>query len=199
MDCAANTEFSYKFLDGIPMGDAKRLEGFLFPDTYEFYQGMTPEAAIDIFLKTFHSKLTAEMWQIADQKKLSMREVVNIASMIEKEAANDDERAIIASVIYNRMKAGMPLGIDATIQYVLPEHKETLTDEDLKIDSPYNTRTNKGLPPTPIASPGMASITAALKPAVTNYYYYALDQATGKHKFFTNSSAFNAFVATQSY
>ena len=93
----------------------------------------------------------------------------------------------------------MPLGIDATIQYVLPEHKETLTDEDLKIDSPYNTRTNKGLPPTPIASPGMASITAALKPAVTNYYYYALDQATGKHKFFTNSSAFNAFVATQSY
>ena len=199
MDCAANTEFSYKFLDGIPMGDAKRLEGFLFPDTYEFYQGMTPEAAIDIFLKTFHSKLTAEMWQIADQKKLSMRDVVNIASMIEKEAANDDERAIIASVIYNRMKAGMPLGIDATIQYVLPEHKETLTDDDLKIDSPYNTRTNKGLPPTPIASPGMASITAALKPAVTNYYYYALDQATGKHKFFTNSSAFNAFVATQSY
>ncbi|MGI5978603.1 MAG: endolytic transglycosylase MltG [Oscillospiraceae bacterium] len=199
MDCAANTEFSYKFLEGIPMGDAKRLEGFLFPDTYEFYQGMTPEAAIDIFLKNFHSKLTAEMWQIAEQKNLSMRDVMNIASMIEKEAANDDERAIIASVIYNRMKANMPLGIDATIQYVLPEHKETLTDADLSIDSPYNTRKNKGLPPTPIANPGIASITATLKPAVTNYYYYALDSATGKHKFFTNSSAFNSFVATQSY
>ena len=198
-DCAANTQFSYKFLDDIPMGDAKRLEGFLFPDTYEFYQGMTPEAAIDTFLKNFHSKLTAEMWSIAKAKNLSMQDVMNIASMIEKEAANDDERAIIASVIYNRMKAGMPLGIDATIQYVLPTHKEKLSDEDLKIDSPYNTRTNKGLPPTPIANPGMSSITAALKPATTNYYYYALDSATGKHRFFTNSGAFNAFVATQSY
>lgn len=199
MDCAANTEFSYKFLDGIPMGDAKRLEGFLFPDTYEFYQGMTPEAAIDIFLKTFHSKLTAEMWKIAEQRHLSMRDVVNIASMIEKEAANDDERTIIASVIYNRMNAGMTLGIDATIQYVLPEHKETLSDEDFNLDSPYNTRKYKGLPPTPIASPGMTSITAALKPATTNYYYYALDEAAGKHRFFTNASAFNAFTATQGY
>ena len=198
-DCAANTEFSYKFLDGIPMGDAKRLEGFLFPDTYEFYQGMTPEAAIDTFLKNFHEKLTAEMWDISESKNLSMRDVMNIASMIEKEAANNDERAIIASVIYNRMKAGMPLGIDATIQYVLPEHKEKLSDEDLKIDSLYNTRTHKGLPPTPIANPGMSSITAALKPATTNYYYYALDSATGKHRFFTNSSAFNAFVASQKY
>lgn len=199
MDCAANTEFSYKFLDGIPMGDAKRLEGFLFPDTYEFYQGMTPEAAIDIFLKNFHLKLTAEMWQIAEQKNLSMRDVTNIASMIEKEAANNDERAIIASVIYNRIKAGMTLGIDATIQYALPEHKETLSEEDLDLDSPYNTRKNKGLPPTPIANPGIPSITAALKPAATNYYYYALDEATGKHRFFTNSNAFKAFVATQSY
>jgi len=199
MDCAANTEFSYKFLEDIPMGDAKRLEGFLFPDTYEFYQGMTPEAAIDIFLKNFHLKLTAEMWQLAQNKNLSMRDVMNIASMIEKEAANNDERPIIASVIYNRIKAGMTLGIDATIQYALPEHKETLSEEDLNLNSPYNTRKNKGLPPTPIANPGSPSITAALKPAVTNYYYYALDEATGKHKFFTNSSAFNAFVATQNY
>lgn len=199
MNCAANEEFGYKFLEGIPLGDAKRLEGFLFPDTYEFYQGMTPEAAIDTFLQIFHYKLTAEMWDLANAKGLSMRDIVNIASMIEKEAADDNERAQIASVIYNRLKANMPLGIDATIQYALPEHKEQLTADDLAIDSPYNTRKVTGLPPTPIANPGMPSITAALKPATTNYYYYALDTATGKHKFFNSASEFNAFVATQNY
>ena len=199
MDCAANTEFNYKFLENIPLGEASRLEGFLFPDTYEFYQGMTPEAAIDTFLQIFHYKLTAEMWDLAEAKGLTMREIVNIAAMIEKEAANDDERAIIASVIYNRIKVSMPLGIDATIQYILPEHKETLTAEDFEIDSPYNTRKNVGLPPTPIANPGFPSIMAALKPAVTDYLYYALDTATGTHKFFKNAADFNAFVATQNY
>jgi UPF0755 protein len=199
MDCAANTQFSYKFLEGIPLGDSKRLEGFLFPDTYEFYQGETPEATIDTFLQIFHNKLTAEMWSIAEAKGLSMRDIVNIASMIEMEAANDTERAQIASVIYNRISSKMPLGVDATIQYILPEHETTLTTEDLAIDSPYNTRLHTGLPPTPISNPGMASITAALKPASTKYYYYALDKATGTHKFFTNSGDFNAFVATQKY
>ncbi len=199
MDCAANTQFSYKFLDNIPLGDSKRLEGFLFPDTYEFYQGETPEATIDTFLQIFHNKLTAEMWDIASAKGLSMRDIVNIASMIEKEAANDTERAEIASVIYNRISSKMPLGVDATIQYILPEHETVLTTADLAIESPYNTRLHTGLPPTPIANPGMASITAALKPASTKYYYYALDKATGTHKFFTNSGDFNAFVATQKY
>ena len=199
MQCAANTEFNYKFLENIPLGDASRLEGFLYPDTYEFYEGETPEATIDTFLQIFHYKLTAEMWTLAESKSISMRDAVNIASMIEKEAANDDERATIASVIYNRLKANMPLGIDATIQYALPEHKETLTEEDLKLDSPYNTRLYTGLPPTPIANPGFPSIMAALKPATTNYLYYALDTATSTHRFFTNASEFNAFVATQNY
>jgi len=199
MNCAANTEFNYKFLESIPLGDATRLEGFLFPDTYEFYEGETPEATIDTFLQIFHYKLTAEMWDLAETKGLTMRDIVNIASMIEKEAANDDERATIASVIYNRLKANMALGIDATIQYALPEHKEELTQEDLELDSPYNTRKNVGLPPTPIANPGFASITAALKPATTTYLYYALDTATGTHKFFKNAAEFNAFVATQDY
>ena len=199
MECAANTEFNYKFLENVPLGDASRLEGFLFPDTYEFYQGMTPEAAIDTFLQIFHYKLTAEMWTLAEAKNLTMRDIVNIASMIEKEAANDDERATIASVIYNRLKANMPLGIDATIQYTFAEHKETLTAEDFEIDSPYNTRKYTGLPPTPIANPGFPSITAALKPATTDYLYYALDTATGTHKFFKTAAEFNAFVATQNY
>lgn len=199
MDCAANEEFSYRFLENVPLGDASRLEGFLFPNTYEFYQGMTPEAAIGTFLQIFHKKLTAEMWELAEAKGLSMRDVVNIASMIEKEAANDGERKIIASVIFNRLKAGMPLGIDATILYDMPERKEKLTAEDFQRDTPYNTRMYTGLPPTPIANPGIASIMAVLKPETTNYTYYALDTATGTHKFFTNASDFNAFVATQSY
>ena len=199
INCAANTEFNYKFLEDIPLGDATRLEGFLFPDTYEFYEGETPEATIDTFLQIFHYKLTAEMWALAAAKGLTMRDIVNIASMIEKEAANNDERATISSVIFNRLNTSMALGIDATIQYALPEHKVELTQADLEIDSPYNTRKYIGLPPTPIANPGFASIMAALKPATTTYLYYALDTATVTHKFFKNASEFNAFVATQDY
>lgn len=199
MECAANYQFGYAFLEGIEYGDARRLEGFLFPDTYEFYQGMTADAAIDKFLQTFHYKLTAEMWELAEAKGLTMREIVTIASMVEKEAANDDERATIAGVIYNRLNANMYLGIDATVQYALPERKAVLTYDDLGIDSPYNTYKNLGLPAGPIASPGMPSINAAFKPASHNYYYYALDEASGTHRFFTNSSEHDAFVKTQSY
>lgn len=199
MECAANHEFSYSFLDGIPFGDARRLEGFLFPDTYEFYQGMTPEAAIDKFLQTFHYKLTQEMLDLANQKGLTIWQIVNIASMIEKEAANDEERAAIAGVIYNRLNSGMYLGIDATIQYVLPERKALLTVDDLAIDSPYNTYKNLGLPSGPIANPGMPSIMAALKPATHGYYYYALDEQSGSHRFFASAGEHKAFVKTQSY
>ena len=119
--------------------------------------------------------------------------------MIEKEAANDDERAMIAAVIYNRIAAGMPLQIDSTIMYVLPEHKDVLTVEDTKIDSPYNTYQNTGLPPTPIANPGLASIKATLSPESTKALYYALDSESGTHKFFTSYGEFQAFVAKQSY
>ncbi|MEG0876654.1 MAG: endolytic transglycosylase MltG, partial [Oscillospiraceae bacterium] len=191
MQCAATDEFAYSFLKDIPLGDASRLEGFLFPDTYEFYQGMTPHAAIDTFLQIFNKRLTKEMLELSAARGFTIQQTLNVASMIEKEAANDAERAKIASVIYNRLKSNMPLGIDATIQYALPEHKEVLTAEDLAIDSPYNSRKYPGLPPTPVANPGMASIMAALKPEATNLYYYALDMATKTHKFFTNAGEFN--------
>ena len=199
MDAAANYSYNYSFIDQSMQGDAKRLEGFLFPDTYEFYQGMQASSAINKFLENFHDRLTAEMLEKADERGMTMQEVVTVASMIEKEAANDDERAMIAAVIYNRIEAGMPLQIDSTIMYVLPEHKDVLTVEDTKIDSPYNTYQNKGLPPTPIANPGLASIKAALSPASTQALYYALDAESGTHKFFTNYGEFQAFVAKQSY
>ena len=199
MDAAANYSYNYSFIDQSMQGDAKRLEGFLFPDTYEFYQGMQASSAINKFLENFHDRLTAEMLEKADERGMTMQEVVTVASMIEKEAANDDERAMIAAVIYNRIAAGMPLQIDSTIMYVLPEHKDLLTVEDTKIDSPYNTYQNKGLPPTPIANPGLASIKATLSPASTQALYYALDAESGTHKFFTNYGEFQAFVAKQSY
>ena len=119
--------------------------------------------------------------------------------MIEKEAADDEERADIASVIYNRLRADMVLGIDATILYIHPEHEGAPTEEMLKEKSPYNTRRSAGLPPTPICNPGLASFQAALTPSQTDYYYYALDTDTGRHRFFTNEEEFNAFVATQNY
>ena len=199
MDAAANYSYNYSFIDQSMQGDAKRLEGFLFPDTYEFYQGMQASSAINKFLENFHDRLTAEMLEKADERGMTMQEVVTVASMIEKEAANDDERAMIAAVIYNRIEAGMPLQIDSTIMYVLPEHKDVLTVEDTKIDSPYNTYQNKGLPPTPIANPGLASIKATLSPASTQALYYALDAESGTHKFFTSYGEFQAFVAKQSY
>lgn len=199
MESAANDKFNYSFLEGMEEGDATRLEGFLFPDTYEFYVGMQASSAINKMLETFYYKQTADMLKQASDMNMSMREIVNVASLIEKEAANDAERALIASVIYNRIYAGMQLGLDASVLYEYPDHEGAPTAEMLQTDSPYNTRIRTGLPPTPICNPGMASITAALNPESTGYYYYALDTATGEHRFFTNETEFNNFVATQDY
>jgi len=199
MDAAANATFTYSFLEGIEKGDASRLEGFLFPDTYEFYEGMPASSAINRLLEGFYYKLTAEMIEWQEESGLTMRQIVTIASMIEKEAANDDERAYIASVIYNRLNNDWPLQIDSTTLYEYPDHNGAPTAEMLEKDSPYNTRINTGLPPTPICSPGYASIRAALRRADTKYYFYALDLETGTSKFFTSSSEFDAFVATQNY
>lgn len=199
MDAAANATFNYSFIDPDELGNAYRLEGFLFPDTYEFYVGMQASSAINKMLENFYYKQTEEMLQRAEELGLSMRDIVNIASLIEKEAANDEERPIIASVIYNRLAAGTPLGIDASILYLYPDHEGGPTAEMLAQDSPYNTRMYAGLPPTPISNPGIASINAALYPISSDYFYYALDTETGTHRFFNNSAEFDAFVATQNY
>lgn len=199
MDAAANSTFNYSFLEGTEKGDANRLEGFLFPDTYEFYEGMPAATAINKLLEVFHYKMTAEMLEWQKESGYTMREIVTIASMIEKEAANDTEQYTIASVIYNRLKKDWPLQIDSTTLYEYPDHEGAPTAEMLAKDSPYNTRISKGLPPSPICSPGITSIRAALQPSSTNYMYYALNTATGQHEFFKTADAFNAFVATQNY
>lgn len=200
MDAAANYDFSYSFLDSSQKGDASRLEGYLFPDTYQFYTGMEPSSAIAKMLDNFRVKMTAEMLQQAKDSGYGLSGVLKIASMVEKEAANDDERAVIASVIYNRLKANMPLQVDATSLYNHQDHEGAPTAAMLADASDkYNTRLNKGLTPTAICSPGIKSIKAALQPSSTDYYYYALNTATGTHKFFKSAAEFNAFVATQHY
>ncbi|MBR3473905.1 MAG: endolytic transglycosylase MltG [Oscillospiraceae bacterium] len=225
MEAAANYRFNYSFLEELSSEQlellrldkpsylekdqsqntydfylrSKYLEGYLFPNTYEFYVNMEPASAINKFLETFHTSFNSDMMTEMEQSGRDIREIVTIASMIEKEAANDEERPLIASVIYNRLHSNSPLGIDATILYVHPEHEGAPTTEMLSEDSLYNTRDRIGLPPTPICNPGLASLKAALEPATTDYYYYALDTETGTHRFFTNMAEFNAFVATQNY
>lgn len=198
MKAAADFSYNYSFLNEEDKGDASRLEGYLFPDTYTFYVYMEPSSAIGKFLDNYNLKVTDDMKQQAADMGYTMDQIITIASMIEKEAANDEERAAIASVIYNRLAAGMPLQIDATVQYA-KGNDEALTEADFQIDSPYNTYKNTGLPAGPICNPGLASIKAALNPDSTNYYYYALDTATKTHKFFSDYASHEAFVATQNY
>lgn len=192
--------YNYSFLEGSEIEGASRLEGYLFPDTYQFYVGMQASSAVNTFLQNFNAKITADMLNQAKNLGRSLNEIITIASLIEKEAGNDEERALIAGVIYNRLAADMPLGIDASSLYMHPEHEGLPTAEMLEDASdPYNTRLNKGLPPTPICSPGLASINAALQPASHDYYYYALNVETGLHEFFTTEEQFNEFTATQDY
>ena len=200
LECASNYEFDYEFLNPDKLGTEKRLEGFLFPDTYEFYVDSDPEDAIEKFLDNFERRVKEHMYLKAEEMGYTFDEIMTIASMIEMEAATDSERTTISSVIYNRLKSyDFPrLQIDATVQYALGEHKDSLSYEDLQVDSPYNTYLYEGLPPGPISNPGIVSIGAALNPESTNYYYYALS-TDGTHKFFTYYSSFQEFVNSSEY
>ena len=211
---AAEYEFEYWFLDGLEYGDYRRLEGYLFPDTYEFYVDDTPENVLSRFLKNFDNKLTEELQAdlaelnrtLREQKlmqgfaeteiqDLTMHDIIIVASLVEKETTGDAESGKIASVIYNRLCSRVYpcLNIDATIQYVLPERKDILTNADKAVLSPYNTYTNAGLPVGPIANPGMNSIRAALYPMDTDYYFYALNPAGG-HYFSVDVYEHQAFL-----
>jgi UPF0755 protein len=152
------------------------LEGFLFPKTYEIPPDASPGEVVEMMLKQFEREVAGLKWEKAKDLGLSPYEIVIVASMVEKEAKLDAERPLVAAVIYNRLRLGMPLQIDATVQYALPEWKPRLTYQDLQVDSPYNTYRRKGLPPGPICSPGKSSLMAALEPAPVDYLYYV---ATG--------------------
>lgn len=160
------------------------VEGFLFPETFEFLrEGTTSREVIRRFLDQFAVEAEHLPWGNAERLGLTPYEVVIVASMIEEEAKLAEERPLIAGVIYNRLRAGMPLGIDATLLYDDPTPDGQLSSSDLEHDSPYNTRLHPGLPPTPISSPGLASLEAALNPADTDYFYYVLCGEDGHHEF----------------
>jgi UPF0755 protein len=164
--------------------DAESLEGFLFPETYRFVEGTTrAKDVIGRLLEQFGTEAETLPWANAEALGVTPYEVVVIASMIEKEAKLPEERTLIAGVIYNRIEAGMVLGIDATLLYDDPTPDGQLSFSDLEHDSPYNTRINAGIPPTPIASPGRASLEAALNPADTEFFYYVLCGEDGHHEF----------------
>jgi UPF0755 protein len=162
-------------------------EGFLFPNTYQFVKkGLDAKTIVDEMLAEF-GRQAKELDLAAGAKRLGIPpyRLVTIASMIEREAQVDEERSMIAGVIYNRLDVGQTLGIDATLLYDDPSPDGKLSTSDLKTDSPYNTRMHEGLPPTPIASPGSASLEAALHPARTDYFYYVLcpKDGEGVHRF----------------
>ncbi len=198
----------YWFLEGVQRGDKYCLEGFLFPDTYDFYENSTPKAALEKMLDGFDYRFSEELYatlpalneRLAEvmrangkdeayiaEHQLDLRKLITVASLIEEETASATESHRIASVIYNRLYnwGSNPayLNIDAAIFYALGEHKSALTAEDLQIDSPYNTYIYPGLVPGPISNPGLDSIKAALDPESTVYYYYVLNPAVGTHDF----------------
>ena len=196
VSAAASYSFKYDFLDTSVYAGASRLEGFLFPDTYQFYVNMEPSSAINKLLNNFYIKFNADMVSQAQRMGYSVKDIVTIASVIEKEAFLDEDRPYVASVIYNRLRAGMQLGMDSTILYLFQDHTGEPTAEMLAEDSPYNTHLQYGLPPTPICNPGLTSISAALNPAESGYYYFFADSETGKLNFFTNYDEFSYYVNT---
>ena len=181
---AEQGSFAYPFLADLPAGP-KRLEGYLFPDTYHFSRKTTEHEIIDLMLKRFQREIEALNYsERAERAGLTLREAVIIASLVEKEARVEEERPVIAGVILNRLRAGMLLQIDATVQYALGgDYRPRLYYKDLDVDSPYNTYKIKGLPPTPIASPGRSSLLAAVAAKEDTGYLYYVARPDGTHAF----------------
>ena len=187
-----------RFLDPAAYGggDAENLEGFLFPDTFELKPNAPVADLVQLQLQDFRRRIKGVDMSYAKSKNLTVYDVVTIASMVEREAMIDEERPLVAAVIYNRLKDGMPLGIDATTRFATGNYEDPLTESELATGSPYNTRTNAGLPPGPIASPGLASIEAAANPARVGFLFYVVKPgACGEHSFSKTEAEFEADVA----
>lgn len=185
---ADSREWTDKWTPQIPDSAYRhRLEGYLFAETYEMKKGSTAKEIVFRMLEETDKK-TGQLppdWQDKLQARgMSFHQMLTVASMIEREVAVDEERQIVAGVIYNRLAKGMPLQIDATIQYLFERSKDRMLEKDLQIESPYNTYLNPGLPPGPIASPGLLSIKAAIYPQETLYQFYVTKKdGSGGHLF----------------
>ena len=181
---AVQGKFNYDFLKDLAPGAS--LEGFLFPDTYLVPRAGTAKDLITLQLDNFKAQWTDARKSLAAQRKLNALQIVTIASLIEREARFDQDRPLVASVIYNRLAAGWALQIDATVLYAKGVWQSTVTIDDRKINSPYNTYLHTGLPPGPIANPGIKAIDAALQPANTGYFFYLSDPQGHNHYAKTN-------------
>jgi len=207
MYAAENVAFDdFDFLADLPMSTMNRLEGFLFPDTYDFFLQQSPEAVIRTMLRNFRTRMNQEhnemtVFELVEESPFTLREILNIASMIERETASIAEMPRISSVIWNRIDADMQLGIDATIQYLLPAPMEFLPRRVIQEHwySPYNTYRIVGLPYGPIANPGMAAILAALQPESTTFLFYALHVDGDRHHFTRSYAEHNAFLNTPNF
>lgn len=187
---ASRRSYDYAFLGTRPWGAS--LEGYLFPDTYEIRPRHTPADYVEMMLANFQAKFTPAMADLAAKRGLTVHQVVTLASIVEREAVLPEERPIIASVFLNRLRRNMPLYADPTVQYALANDpasvarwgywKKALSQADLESNSPYNTYRHPGLPPGPIANPGLASIRAVLEPAATDYLYFVA-RGDGSHAF----------------
>ena len=194
---ATRHNFNYSFLSRTTLGQKYRLEGYLFPDTYNFYLDSSPVQVINTLLNEFNRRLTETYAERAEDMGYTIREIITVASMIEREAGSNEERPRIAAVIYNRLRSpDFPrLEIDATLYYAAAGTGRLPSTD---IDSPYNTYLHEGLPPGPISNPGLESIRAALYPETTNEYYYALN-LDGVHEFFRTYEQHQAFVNSDEY
>jgi uncharacterized YceG family protein len=171
------------------------LEGFLFPATYELRPGAAASVLVSEQVNAFKQNLAHIDLAYARRKHLTTYDVVTIASMVEREAAVPSDRPLIAAVIYNRLKDGMPIGIDATLRYALHDWDRPLRVSELQRDTPYNTRKHQGLPPTPIGNPGLASLRAAARPARVHYLFYVIKPcAHGAHAFSSTDAQFERDV-----
>ena len=175
-----NFEEEFSFLKQLEKGQS--LEGFLFPSTYEIFTGTKEEEIIGKMLHEFEKIYEKDLESKLSELKMTLNEAVTLASIVEREGKVDEERPLMSAVFLNRIEKGMMLQSCATVQYVLGERKEVLSNADTRIDSPYNTYINEGLPPGPIASPGEESLVAAVNPADVDYLFFVLT-GNGTHTF----------------
>jgi UPF0755 protein len=182
-------------LGGEQLSGVSTMEGLLFPATYFLFEGEGANELIAKQLAAFTTNTSDLPWQNAEALGVTRYQIVIIASMIEKEVRVAAERPMVARVIYNRLAQSWTLGIDATIRYALNKWTDPLTDADLAVDSPYNTRLVRGLPPAPICNPGVDALRAALEPVEGAWMWYVLaDSTTGSHTFCVTEQEFNAAV-----
>lgn len=170
------------------------LEGYLFPDTYYFFKGVLPQDILARMVHRLRETLTVELLATAQSRGLTLHQLLTLASIIEKEAVIPEEQPVISAVFWNRLRRGMPLQADPTVKYALGNNDQALTLTDLQVDSPFNTYRYRGLPPSPIASPGKAAILAVLSPAKVNYLYF-VSMDGRRHFFSTTLDQHNSAVA----